>query len=299
MKSFLIKILYFIIPLILLLGSYEYFLRKSNTPNIYSYKNELLKSKYNAVILGNSHALRGILAENLNYSTISLANVSQSIAIDYEWLKQSLENHKLKFVILNFSIPTLTGNLFKSKENWRLKNYNIYTDLQLDYSFEHNFEFLTGKQTENLNLLFKNTKALNGYLSRGSSPIDAKLTQIELKKHAHKAAERHSTMTDINENINYIDKIISLSKQYGFDLIVVTPPVSSHYRKLISNNLLTEFNKVSSERCNKHSNVVCLNLYKSPKFEDSMFKDSDHLNLEGAAKFTKEINMFLNQHYSN
>ena len=126
MRQYLIKVLLTTVPLILALIVYEYSLRKQSLPNIYSFKNQLIQSKYEGIVLGNSHALRGVLAEDLNRKCINLANVSQSIDIDIVWIKEAIKINKLNFVVLSVSIPTLLKTLSKSKENWRIKNYNIY-----------------------------------------------------------------------------------------------------------------------------------------------------------------------------
>ena len=299
MKKFLIKILVFILPLFILLGAFEFLLRMANFPNIYTFKNEIINKKHEAIVLGNSHALRGIIAKDLDYNAISLANVSQSINIDYKWLLKSTRKNNLKFLILNFSIPTLTGDLFYSRENWRIKNYNIYTDLQLNHKIEHNFELLNNKQIDNLNTILEYKNGLeSGILSKGSFPVDTIQSTEFIEKHAIKSAKRHTNNTNyIQDNIHTLEKIIKLSKEKNFDVIIVTPPTSDYYRNLIPNNIL----KILSENLNrvdkKNSNVYWLNFYKDNTFDSSHFKDSDHLNLKGARKLTELINLFLQEKY--
>lgn len=302
MKKFILKTLTLLIPILVFITFFEVYLRNSNLPNIYSFKNELLNQEHEALVLGNSHALRGILAENLNYNAISLANVSQSINIDYKWLKKSLKNNKLKFIVLNFSLPTLTGNLFESKEKWRIKNYNIYTDLQLSYKISYNLELSNGKQIENLQKLIENK--FNpfdvGILKNGSFPIDTTLTLESLKNHAVIASNRHISKTNnIQNNINTLNKMVALSKKHNFDIIIVTPPSTKYYRELIPKNIEELMCNTLIDVDNKNSNVYWLNFYNDTTFNSNLFKDSDHLNLDGANELTKRINFFLNKIYFN
>lgn len=302
MKKFILKTLTLLIPILFLLISYEILLRNSNYPNIYSFKNNLVNNKPDAIVLGNSHALRGILAENLNFNAISLANVSQSLNIDVKWLEHTLKKNQLKFIILNFSIPTLTGNLFESEENWRVKNYNIYTDLQLGYKTSYNLELSNGKQIENLQKLIENK--FNpfdvGILKNGSFPIDTTLSLESLKNQAVIASNRHvSKKNNIQNNINTLNKMVALSKKHNFDIIIVTPPSTKYYRELIPKNIEELMCNTLIDVDNKNSNVYWLNFYNDTTFNSNLFKDSDHLNLDGANELTKRINFFLNKIYFN
>ena len=239
MKLFFVRIFYFLIPLIFVIGCYEYFLRQINYPNIYSFKDKLLSEEFEAIVLGNSHALRGIIAKDMSYNTISLANVSQTIDIDLTWLKKTIKSHDPKFIILNVSIPTLTGKLADSKEKWRLKNYNLYTRLYLSYKPEYNLEFLTGKTKANIakimNYLRDKTENEVDYLKKGSYPLDIHMT--DFKNHALETSKRHTRTTEhIENNKDILYEIVDLAKINKFDLILVTPPAHKSYRDLIPKN---------------------------------------------------------------
>ncbi|WP_431137282.1 hypothetical protein [Psychroserpens mesophilus] len=284
------------IPVLIFLGCYEILLRSSNLPNIYSYKDKLLDEEYEAVVLGNSHALRGVLAEELSFSAINLANVSQSIDVDLLWLKAVLKTKKLKFAILNFSTPTYTVSLIQSPENWRLKNYNLYTRLQINYAPKYNFEFLNGLQIKNIkrvgNYVIGNNYPQDNYLEKGSFPLDAFTDDFE--EHALKASSRHMPKVgSIESNEKILMKIIELSKMYNFDLIIVTPPAHESYRKLIPNKINNKMFSLLTNLESKNNNVYWLNSFDNTSFDYRDFKDSDHLNLKGAKLFTNQINDFL------
>jgi len=296
MKFFLNKIVFFLIPIFVFLGSYEILLRSANMPNIYSFKDKLLDEEYEAIVLGNSHALRGVLAEDLSYSAINLANVSQSINIDLLWLKATLKTQKLKFVILNFSVPTYTTNLVKSSEHWRSKNYNLYTRLHLNYNPKYNFEFLNNLQLKNIkragNYVLGNNKSKDNYLEKGSYPLDVYSNDFE--EHALKASQRHLPKVEyIEQNENVLMEILTLSKTYNFDVVIVTPPAHASYRRLIPHEIKSNMFSLLKNIESKNNNVYWLNYFDNVSFDSKCFKDSDHLNFKGAKLFTNKINNFL------
>jgi hypothetical protein len=301
-RKFLFKILFFLVPVLFFILGYEILLRKSYTPNIYSFKDKLLEEEYEGIVLGNSHALRDIIAENLECTTINLSNVSQSITIDQVWLEEVIKLNTPKFIILNVSIPTLTGNLFESKENWRIKNYNIYTRLQMGSKAKYNFEFLNGSQIENLYSLFNfiiGSKITDtNYLNKGSYPLNEMSKNLE--SDAFNAAKRHGdNIENMSENKNTIKEIIEISKSNNFNVFIVTPPAHKLYRDLIPDNIKTELYSFLSELELNQDNVYWLNYFESNEFRNNMYKDSDHLNFDGALLLTKKIDYHLKEHSTN
>jgi hypothetical protein len=300
-RKFLSRLVLLLIPILLFTIGYEFFLRKTNTPNIYSYKDGLLENQYEGIVFGNSHALRGIVSENLDYHTINLSNVSQSISIDKIWLEEVVKLKAPKFIILTVSIPTLTSNLFESKENWRIKNYNLYTRLQLSYKPKYNFEFLNGSQKENFlkaYALLTGKKGIDeNYLKKGSFPFYEISSNLE--KEASVSSKRHSAnIHNLSKNKYTIEEIIQLSMNTNFEVVIVTPPAHKFYRDLIPIEIKNNMYYFLSEIESNNENVHWLNYFESTEFSDNTFKDADHLNFNGATLLTEKINFFLQKHYT-
>jgi hypothetical protein len=257
-----------------------------------------LNQEFEAVVLGSSHALRDVIAEDLSYNTINLANVSQTINIDILWLKEAVKRQKLKFIILNYSIPTLTGDLESGISSWRFKNYNIYTSIRLDYSAKNNFEFLNGIQKYNFhtisNHLFQHNDLKKEYLEKGSFPLDVHTNHFE--EDALKASKRHIFNTQyVDRNKNILKQIIELSKENNFKVVLVTPPAHKSYRELIPSNINNELFSLLNDSDTQNSHVYWFNYYDNNNFNDTHFADSNHLNLKGAKQFTNKIDFFLNE----
>ena len=274
----------------------EKLLRETSKPNLYSYKDQLLEGDYESIVLGNSHALRGIIAENLSCNTINLSNVSQTLDIDLIWLNEALKQNQLKVVIINFSIPSLTGKLSESVENWRLKNYNLYTRFQLSLKPKYNFEILNGILKDNILKLIDHSNYTDieevDYLAKGSYPLNLNISNFE--EHAIEAAARHTvTKKHISNNVSVLKQIIDLSIRHNAKVLIVTPPAHLTYRTKIPVNIKSDFFDIKSNIQKNYNNIYWLDFFEIDMFKDYHFKDSDHLNLTGAQLFTDKIDLFL------
>lgn len=269
---------------------YEVCLRQ--IPNNYKYKNDLLDSTYEGIILGNSHAYRGFIAKNMSYPCINLANVSQSIDLDLKWFNEAIQHNDLRFVVLTVGFPTLFKTLNESEENWRIKDYNLYTNLRLDYKLSHNFEFLNNLQKDNLNNLWNYALYPNHFkvtcLKKGSYPLN--LTMENFEEDAVKSVNRHfeSGLKLFEKNQKILGSIVSTALQHNIEVFILTPPMHKTYRDLVK----TEYSEKLFNTVNvlaKNKNVHYLNYYNDLSFTSNMYKDSNHVNTKGAVFLTKKL----------
>lgn len=301
MKKFLIKISFFILPILVFLGFFELGLR--SIPNNYSYKNKILKTNYQGVILGNSHSYRGVLAENISFKTVNLSNVSQSVDIDLLWLKEAIKYNDLDFIILNFSIPTLFGKLDEGTENWRVRYYNIYTDLWLSYGINNNLELANNESLDNFQTLYKyfiQKQKVNSVTcdSLGSYPLDVFTENINeqsitsAKRHTKKPVHFHK------RNLTYLNEIIGITENNNIQVFMVTLPAYSTYRESLNVEHKILFYEIGT-KLSLQQNVVWINHFYDEEFDQSLFKDGDHLNLLGAQKFTEILNKELLNYFKH
>ncbi|WP_048331147.1 D-alanyl-lipoteichoic acid biosynthesis protein DltD [Bizionia psychrotolerans] len=255
-----------------------------------------MKGEYDGVVLGNSHAYRNVIVENLQFDCINLANVSQSIDIDYKWFEKALEHNNLKFVIVNVSLPTLLLRLNDSKEQWRTSYYNIYTDLRLNFKVKDNLELLNKSPKDNFKKLQDYFLQPNNFkvtcLSKGSYPLDITLENFE--ENAIKTSNRHLSFgfKHFQENRRALQSIINKALEGNIKVLILIPPMHKDYRNLIDKKYSEKlFNTI--ELIVKERNIQYLNYYEDVEFENYMFKDSDHLNIYGAELLTRKINIKL------
>ena len=297
MKQFLIKITIYLLPVLFGLCFIELFLRF--IPNDYKYKRQCFMEETNNIqilVLGSSHANLGIDPNYFSLNGFNFSNISQSLDLDYELLKKYGKLlDKLEFVVIPISYFSMTSCLSKGSENWRIKNYNLYYDINMDNnSIKKHFEILNGTMFSNLYRIysfFRNNESLITVSNRGFGLNHKANVKNDLEETGKAAALRHThnnnDMYIYNKNI--INKIIEWCKNNNVKLIFVTFPAYYTYRNKLDNNQLNETIIYMEYIDTNYNFVYYYNLIEDNKFTEEHYFDADHLNELGAAKLTKII----------
>lgn len=293
-KNFTIRLLLFSIPLVL--GGVLMEISLRNIPNDYKYKARYLdkhSQELDVLILGNSHAYRGIVTEDFIQNSFNASYVSQSLDIDHMiFSKYKDRMEELDIIILTISYPSLFNSLHTSVEDWRIKNYNIYYDFNLTRNPKNYLEIF-GNNFEN------NRKRLEDYYLQKKTMIKSEslgssyfLGSDNLKTSASKAAKRHTNVqyTYFKEYLFYLSEIIQFAKKNKIKIIFITPPVTSYYFNELDKKQLNLMNFTLDSLAERNENVYRINKLQSELFIDSDFKNGDHLNLNGAKKLTQLLN---------
>ena len=147
MKKFILKTIFFLLPILVLAVIMEVALRA--IPNDYKQKRSYMDSHLDEIevlVLGSSHSLYGINPKYFSQKTYNMAYVSQSLDLDYKILeKYGNEFKNLNVIIVDISYFSLYSTLETGPEPWRAKNYNIYYDIPTSKA-TNNFEVLTNLQ---------------------------------------------------------------------------------------------------------------------------------------------------------
>lgn len=301
MKRFIIFVLSFLIPILLLGVVLEVFIRK--IPNDYITKADYLNKNANTIetlVLGSSHALYGVNPDYLNGTAYNTSFVSQTPDLDLAILKQyESKFQSLKNVVIRLSYATLFEKLSDTSEDWRLKDYNLYFNLKQDYKFKYNSELLSVKLKTNLKRLYyyyilgeseQNISEYGWGINAGLNPPK------DLNEAGKKAARRH-TADDLEwykENTMIFEEIAEFCQQRNIKLIVLTFPGVESYnanmnqKQFIRTKEFGEFLESTYFNCNYY------NFLDNPNFVSEDFFDGDHLNAQGAKKMTKLVNSILN-----
>ena len=300
MKLFLKNILVFFILIALLLCLVEYSIRQLQ--NSFKTKTEYLKTNANTVktiVLGSSHTYYGVSPKFLESRTFNASNISQSPNIDLAILK-TYENafDSLSTVVIRLSYDTLFEQLKDSPADWRLKDYKLYTDIQLDYNFTHNSEILAVGTRQVLKVLkdyyIKNKPILNcDSLGWGN---DLSLRPIvNLEKVGLSVAKRHTikSWNLLEHNVKMFQEINAWCLSRNIRVILVTPPAYKSYSENLNINQLNEMIAVGKYLEKKYSNCTYYNFMSHSDFVNTDFYDPDHLNAKGAKKFSLIINSII------
>lgn len=300
MKLFVKRFSIFAIPILIILLLQEYGVRQ--IPNSYKLKTHYLNDKsamVETLILGSSHSFYGVNPLFLDSKAFNASNVSQSPDIDFAILK-SYEDHfeQLKTVVIRLSYDTLFEQLKDSPEDWRLKDYKIYTDIEFDYKFKHNSEVLSIGGSQILKVLknyYLNDKSLLNCDSLGWGNDLSDRPNTNLEKVGILAAKRHTIKNwDLLEaNTKILSELNDWCSNRGVKVLLVTPPAYKSYRENLDKDQLNIMIQVGTELDSEYNNCTYYNFMTHKDFIKDDFYDADHLSATGAKKFSLIINNLI------
>ena len=97
------------------------------------------------------------------------------------------------------------------------------------------------------------------------------------------------------ENIKILDDYLTLCEENHIRPIMFLPPMIEGYLKYFSRQKLDEFHYLVRQACKKHPSAVFIDGWKIRGFTDADFGDAEHLNIQGAAKFSTFLNSVIEQ----
>jgi hypothetical protein len=270
-------------------------------PSDYELKQKYLEknaASIETLVLGNSHTFYGVNPEFITTKSYNLAFLSQPLDYDWKLLNKYEGSFKnLKTVIIPISYFSLFSKLEYGSEAWRQKDYYRFFDLKSSIPFKYRFEVTSLKMKANLSRIAsyyinKKRPIISNNLGMGSSKMKLGLN---FKKEGITAANRHtvSKFKNLKGNIEIVNNIISYASSHNLKVIFITTPTTPYYY----NNLdLVQLNIMkntfhSLDTINEH--VKYYDFLKDQRFSQSDFRDSHHLNIKGAEKFTKLLNNLI------
>lgn len=288
MKQFLVKIAFFLLPLAVVLSVTEMYVR--SIPNTYKYKYDFMNAnagELRTLVLGSSHAYRGLNPEYLPQPAFNLAYSSQDIKRDCFLLERFIgEMDSLEYVIMSLSyhsLPEIMEDIGQSKV--LLKYYGIYMSYpDTRYSMELAIPRWIDKVIMNLSGEdVCDCDSLGFAKERVGRPITESDALSVLAYHTFKNKSR------VGENMSVLEKMAAMLENKGAKLILITTPLTAEY---FANMEMGQYRlMLDSALCltEKFRNVVYLNYADDKRFVHSDFKDVDHLNSKGAEKLSVAV----------
>lgn len=268
MKRFITILVFFILPIVVILGIIEYKLRA--IPNEYTAKNEYLKKNSNDIevlYLGNSHIYFGINPEYSKYRAYNAAYTSQSADIDWKIVNKYTDLFKnLKYIVLPADYISVYQTLDQTAEGWRIKNYNIYYGFTSGLKLTSYLEIFNGKFQENIHKLntyyikhipIKRTSNTSGFGTSYQYPYHEDLIES-----TSKAIERHTVELSSSEaklsfeqNTQALENFIRFAEKKNIKLIFISTPVTEMYFNQSHKEQLENSLAVYSGLAKKHPEI--------------------------------------------
>lgn len=119
-------------------------------------------------------------------------------------------------------------------------------------------------------------------------------SRLEAREHIEKWGNRIFPET-CAENVKILDDYLTLCEVNNIRPIMFLPPMTACYLQHFNKQRLDEFYCIVRQACRKHPSAVFLDGWQLRGLTDRDFYDVDHLNIQGAAKFSAWLNHFIEQ----
>lgn len=237
--------------------------------------------KIEELFLGGSQTAYGFIPKYFSNTAFNMSSNSQDSFTSFSLfniLKDKMPN--LKTVFLRYGVFSGGFDVSKARTYKDLCSCFKYL-FDIDYSpknYKKKYVKIS-KQLDKLPLL----PCKNGYIDLGN-PNPNKDSTAKVRANYHLREHNREIKQDI-----WIEKLDELTKKCGGEnvkLILVITPVTAEYRSYLppSDVLFKDIYDLS-----KKLNIKIINFFEDEDFTAEDFYDSDHLNLNGAIKFTKKL----------
>jgi hypothetical protein len=308
MRKIALTILCFLAPLLPAWAALEWWAAQMPTSHAVKRENlRRLEDEIDTLIIGSSSAYWDVSPELLPGSAFNLANVAQSLYYDDQLLAEALPKlPRLRRVILSVTYLSLFFQLHDSDEDERQYYYYQEWDIppprfreRLDVRMWSRVALRTPVTTfESLVGALRGSARTRGPLVPGpldppvdergwcarepGDPKDLDPSVVEAKLKYH-----HGLMhlSDQPANVAYLEHMIGLLAARHIELILVTPPVAEAYSSRLKPAYWNRTRDTLAELA-RAPNVRYFSFLTAPKFPVEEFLDADHLNRQGAVRFT-------------
>lgn len=315
LKKFLLKSLALLTLLCIIICTASSFLV---TPWYGAKMNQGLYNKdynYDAIFLGSSH-MNGLLDPSIIYDECNLTSFNfgsggQPINVSYYLLKETLNNHETpKLVVLDVYYLGLTTKYGEEGYIRYILDNMKFSKNKIDAVFN------CVPKSQFISYLFPFFKYHNRWselsdydfvdkhiFDTTQNGFDVGVDSYGVDLLSDQTSSGISEMPSYNEN--YLNKIIELSKEYNFELILVNAPYD-----YLGNDFMEDWYSDDAALMNRVSeiaeenNIPFINYSSIEKMNEInfVFKDdmvnSGHVNISGATKVCYNFAEYLNKNYN-
>ncbi len=297
MKKFFYKIVLFIILFCVILNMFVYGTNKSlkklygptTGQQIQQSFKDVLRKKYNCIILGNSRMYRGVNPSILIHDTYNFSHDNDSFNQEYYKLVYLKENNNLPNIIVlgvdyfQFSFLADTRNYIYSR--YFSKGYTKDFNKPLKKEVSDIFKVYQNQFKGRVESLFKESKKNVPYLKENGQYIYYGVASKNDK------IKRNSNILKVQ--LNYFEKILDLCEKENITVFLVIPPTRNVELSSYTNKDIENIDKIFKNKQDKK--VYYLNYSTNKSFNINDYQDVTHLNIEGADKFTKILSKDINK----
>jgi hypothetical protein len=299
MKSFLKKLLLFLLPLLLLYGALEFQL--SRLPNNFTRKKDFFETQLDEIevlIAGPSYA-NTINPQFLSYKGFNLFNDAEDIFYHVKLVEKTLERMpKLKLIILPISYYSLEYRLDQSPASWRVAFYqsvwsipprsalSYFNPILYSYTAAYGWREVLSLMERGFISSDQRVLYANGWREIGSQTI---AENAEWERSGWQLVELNESMMRVENiagNMQLLGGLIETCQNRGIQVMLITTPLHHFYYDHLKTDKLARMQENIQLLVNQYQ-VPYLNFMKDERFKAEDFYNPDHVSNAGAEKFSR------------
>jgi hypothetical protein len=299
MKRLFFRLLMILLPFLVVFLVIEF--KASRLPNSYAQKKKGLEDQareVNVLVLGSSHAFDDINPDYFSCKGYNLANVSQSFYYDSRLCMEYIDRlPRLKSVIITVSYFSLFYEMNDLPEGWREYFYYRYFGIRhplLDGTDPRIFSY-TALYTRDFisSMLASKVDSKNEFgdiQPNGWKKVNAPTESFAVSDSTGRklALFHHSLirMQNLDPNLRYLREMLSELRKRNIRVCFVMTPAWPTYSDYLQPFIQRANRSVIHELSGEYG-AVFLDYLNDVRFRKSDFADNDHLNANGAEKFSR------------
>ena len=246
--------------------------------------------------VGSSHGVNSFDYDGIPYRAINFGLNAQRFFYDYAIIKQYINKFDKNAVLL---IPVSYFQITMLKTDFRDQRARYYRFLDKENmdsnSIKENmlyvlFPVLTAGTT--MKFIIKDQQPSTPVLMVAKEP---ELTRHSISRYQSWTSDRRDDKETREEGFAYnkssVSQIITFCYTHDIQPILITTPITSVLNNILlekTPDLFDDFYRFTRELQEIYPSLPYFDYSHDPRFENefSLFRDSDHLNIDGARKFT-------------
>ncbi|MCX5662584.1 MAG: hypothetical protein NTW19_23130 [Planctomycetota bacterium] len=291
MRTLLIKAVVFVLLNIGLLAVAEALLPEVPTSGVH--KRRIIESHLDAdtLVVGSSHMLNAVAPELMAGRAVNLANHSQDLYYDCALVRlYAPRMPNLRRVVMEVNSFNWEYSLANGTEEWRRELYYHAFRIR-PYEPTWSINYYSRIAAFGYERIISSFMTANPYTPDGWQPGHNRLDPATGKFNADRyaLATGHAWQA-VNEAL--VMDLIGFLKTRGVEVVFVRTPAHACHREAIDPQALVRMLEVTN-RVASRTGARFLDYFADRRFEDEDFNDGDHLNEQGARKFTKILDADL------
>ncbi|MEM9544436.1 MAG: hypothetical protein AAGA77_00615 [Bacteroidota bacterium] len=295
MKPFIRSLIFFLIPIIGLSLSLEYYLRNRINTNEILAKLELVHrhSDTELIFIGNSHGRNSFNPDDFELKSLNLCIGGSTPFYNSELLEKVIDDFpNLKYIVYNISYQSLFYDMDRlpdEKKKYEFLHY-LGSDCGVDKNRHEYYSILSTVGLRNAidNVIVDLTQSSEKWIEhRGFKSESGKIDLDDVREAAHiRIDAHHQLMSDDKKtfNFNQLSQTEKIAEEHSVKIIYVALPVIEAYANLMESPFVG-FRKEMNEFVNSRGSSF-IDLSIDPQLDLADFVDPDHVNIEGAQKLS-------------